>query len=153
MRRPGETGLTLVEMLVVLAIIGVMAGVTVLAMGASGGGVRAESEARRLAARLQLAADETMVTHRAIVFAPEADGYSFVTWDAAARAWRPDPIAELGERHALPGGLRLATDIGARSLPIGADGAGVAMRARLTGGDRSWTIAFDGTGATATADP
>lgn len=153
MRRSGESGLTLVEMLVVLAIIGVMAGVTVLAVGTGGGGVRAEAEARRLAARLQLAADETMVTDRAIAFAPEADGYSFITWDTAARAWRPDPIAELGERHALPGGMKLATDIGARALPIGADGAGGPMRARLTGGDRAWTIAFDGTGATATADP
>jgi general secretion pathway protein H len=153
MRQSGETGLTLVEMLVVLAIIGVMAGVTVLAMGADGGGVRAEAEARRLAARLQLAADETMVTDRAIAFAPEADGYRFVTWSPATGTWRPDPIAELGERHALPGGMKLATDIGARSLPIGADGASGPMRARLTGGDRGWTIAFDGTGATATVDP
>ena len=152
MRSPGEAGLTLVEMLVVLAIVGVMAGVTMLSMG-TGGGVRTEREALRLAARLQLAADETMVTDRVIAFAPRADGYGFITWNPGKRAWQPDPVAELGEPHTLPGGLTLATDTGPRPLPIGADGAGGPMRARLTGGDRGWTVAFDGTGATATADP
>ena len=64
MPSPDQAGLTLVEILVVLAIIGVMAGATVLAIGAGGGGVRTETEARRLASRLELAADETMVTDR-----------------------------------------------------------------------------------------
>ena len=149
MQRPGEAGLTLVEMLVVLAIIGVMAGATVLTIGSGGGTARTEAEARRLETRLELAADETMVTDRMVAFAPEADAYRFVTWDMAKGGWRPDPVDELGRRHALPSGMRLITDTGGKPLLIGADGGGGGMQAQLATDDSSWTIQFDGTGATA----
>ncbi|RZM09800.1 MAG: type II secretion system protein GspH, partial [Sphingomonas sp.] len=85
MRRAREAGLTLVEMLVVLAIVGVMASVTLLAAGRGDRASSAESEARRLSVRLRLAADETMVTDRVLALAPDARGYSFVAWDATRR--------------------------------------------------------------------
>ena len=56
-------GMTLIEMLVVLVIVGVSAGLLVL----GGGGLRettAQTEANRLADRLRLAADEALIDGR-----------------------------------------------------------------------------------------
>ena len=63
--RDRQAGLTLIEVLVVLVIIAVMAGMTVLGLGSLGRGNQAEAEARRLADRLQLASDDVLVAERA----------------------------------------------------------------------------------------
>ena len=54
--------MTLVEMLVVLAVVGVSAGVVVLGLGSLRRGDGAQAEANRLADRLKLAADEVLVS-------------------------------------------------------------------------------------------
>ena len=87
--RRGEAGLTLVEMIVVLAIIGVMSGMVLLAMGNLGTGGSVESEARRLAARLRFASDETMVTDRGLALSADSSGYRFVVRDPTNDEWRP----------------------------------------------------------------
>lgn len=143
-----EAGLTLVEMLVVLAIVGVMAGVVVLSAGSSSGR-GPEVEARRLAARLELAADETMVTGRAIAFVRGANGYRFVAWKAGR--WTDDQSPAL-EPHTLPPGLAIE---GTANGPVvlGADGGGNPIALRIVPAKGSgWTIAFDGVSAEARAD-
>ncbi len=50
-RRMHRSGMTLVEILVVLAIVGVMAGVVTLGVGAADRGMGVETEANRLADR------------------------------------------------------------------------------------------------------
>jgi general secretion pathway protein H len=143
-----EQGLTLVEMLVVLAIIGVMAGAVVLAMGRAGNG-GAQAEARRLATRLTLAADETMVTDAPIAIDWDARGYRFLDWNG--KAWVESRTPAL-EPHRLPGGLALEA-AGARPLLIGGDTGGATLDAHVTARGEGWRVRFDGVNATAEAVP
>ena len=94
-----EAGLSLVEMLVVLAIIGVLAGSTVLGIGAASRSSSIEAEARQLASRLQLAADEAMISGRSIAFVWDDAEYGFLLWDG--EGWRPGE-GEGFARHRLP---------------------------------------------------
>lgn len=142
-----ETGLTLVEMLVVLAIIGVMAGAVVLAMGRAGNG-GAQAEARRLATRLALAADETMVTDQAVAIDWDARGYRFLGWNG--KAWVDSKTPAL-EPHRLPADLVLEA-AGTHPLLIGGDTGGAALDARVMARGEGWRVRFDGVNATAEPD-
>ena len=140
--RVREAGLTLVEMLVVLAIVAIMAGVVVLGIG-SGGGRTAEVEAKRLAARLTLAADEAMVGDRPLAIAWDKGSYRFLVQESGE--WRDDRASAL-EPHRLPTGLML--DATARS-PF-TIGNGRPADLRLVAAGTTWIVHFDGAAATVT---
>lgn len=138
--------MTLVEILVVLAIVGVMAGVVVLGVGVGDRGLGVESEANRLADRLRLAADDVLVTRRPLALAFDAEGYVFVRGDGGAVS-AADAVEPLRERHALPDGIRLVgLDV---SSPMAVDpdgGSGVAAFA-FARGEARWRVRFDGLNA------
>jgi general secretion pathway protein H len=118
-------------MLVVLAVIGVMAGATVLGIGAATRAPSTEAEARRLATTIQQAADSAMVTDSSVALSWDEGGYAV---SGAAR-------------HDLPAGMRLAVS-GAKTAILGVDGTGLPLTATIgTRADR-WTIAYDGLRAT-----
>lgn len=148
LRPAGESGLTLVEMLVVLAIIGVAAGATVLGMGAAARGASVEAEAQRLAARLQLAADDAMVADRPVALAWTRDGYGFVAWDG--RRWRREG-GEGFAPHDLPGGMTLAVFPAGQPIAVMFDGPPIS--ARLVGAAGTWRVVYDGLRARAVAEP
>ena len=142
-----EAGLTLVEMLIVLAIMAVMAGAVALSIG-TGGGRTTEAEARRLASRLELAGDEAMVTGRTIGFAWDRNSYRFVEWKAGR--WQDESAPAL-EPHGLPAGLAIEGE-GKGPIVVGADGGGNPIALRLASDKGSnWTVAFDGVRAQARA--
>ena len=146
----GESGMTLVEMLAVLAIIGVAAGATALGIGAATRAPSVESEARRLSTRLQSVADEAMVSDRPVAFTWDAKSYAFLRWDG--RGWQTGE-GDGHARHRLPAGISL--DMGNRRPPLllGVDGSGVpAAIGMKTGGDR-WLVVYDGLTATPIAAP
>lgn len=142
--RAAERGFTLVEMLVVLAIIGIAAGATVLGLGVATRGVSTEAEAQRLAARIRLAADDAMVTGRAVTLSWDRSGYAFAGAAADEPAFAP---------HALPQGVRLDMGRPAGSLSLGVDGLGAPVRARLVSASERWQVDYDGLTVSAAAVP
>ena len=135
MQKSAEAGLTLVEMLVVLAIIGISIGAMMLGLGVATRRVSTEAEAHRLAARIQLAADDAMVTDKPIGFSWDTNGYSFSGAPLDASSFAP---------HALPSGIRLAMDKSTGAAAIGADGSGTPIRVRLTSAAETWLVVYDG---------
>ena len=70
-------GFTLIELLVVLVIIGIVVSFASMAIG-DNRGEQLEQEARRLAALLQLASDESVLTAAPVGVRFYNDGYSFL---------------------------------------------------------------------------
>ena len=127
-------GMTLIEMLVVLAIIGVSASLLVL----GGGGLRgttAQTEANRLADRLRLAADEALIDGSPMRLRLAPSSYEFIGGDADA----------LRGRHILPKGVVIS----AQDAEVSVDPDGAAPPTRMTIRDRGQTfiVTFDGLGA------
>jgi general secretion pathway protein H len=147
-RRDPAAGVSLIEVLVVLAIVGVMAGVTTLGLGALDRDARGAAEAARLADRLQLAADAAIASQVPLALVRDARAYQFVEWDAAVRRWRPSTEGDLGTRHGLPAGLRLEPDPGeAGPILITPDLPQPPLVLSVTDGAAGWPVAFDGVAA------
>ncbi|HCA23718.1 MAG TPA: type II secretion system protein GspH [Pseudomonas sp.] len=102
-----SAGFTLIEVLVVLVLIGVIAGLATLSLG-NGAERELRKESDRLAAVLRLARDELLISggnERALGL--RRDSYSvldLVLLDDASREWRPVQDPQLGP-HWLPEGL------------------------------------------------
>ena len=135
--------MTLVEMLVVLAIIGISTGAAVLSFGVTHGG-DGQVEALRLMSRLQLAADETMASDQALALMLSPTGYAVVERFDAGQKWQPAALAPLHDAHAVPPGMTLSSDVHISPVPLDADGAGKPFSVTLAKGDQRWIVAFDG---------
>lgn len=140
--------MTLVEMLVVLAIIGVMTGAVVLAVGS--GDRSAEAEARTLAARLKLAADESLLSNRRLAFAWDRQGYAFLDWSVGEKGWRARAGDGLARRHEMPAGLSLASE-GSEVTPIRVEGVSAPIEVAVSGRSGAWRVTFDGLDAVVAA--
>jgi general secretion pathway protein H len=138
--RPSEMGMTLIEMLIVLAIIAVAAGAVTLAIGAATRAPSAESEARRLATRLQSAADDAMLGDSMVAFTAQPSGYGFARHaNGAWQAFESEALAA----HTLPGGMVMR--LSARPpIVLGPDGAGKPLVATIESGGQRWLVLYDG---------
>lgn len=144
--RSGERGMTLIEMLIVLVIIGVAAGGVALGIGSATRAPSVETEARRLALRLQAAADDAMIGDRIIAFTVEKDGYGFA---AVSRDGSMAPLSDGLAFHRLPGGIAVELDV-TPPVMMGVDGAGKPLNATISNGEQVWVVRYDGMTATAT---
>lgn len=135
--------MTLIEVMIVLAVIGVAAGAVSLGIGTATRASSVQAEAVRLADLVQLAADQAMVDDRHMTLRWNRDGYAFER--AGGR-----PGSELLQPRELPRGMSLA--VAGQSARIAViTGAGAGFTARLSQADSVWDVRFDG--ITARAQP
>lgn len=140
--RAKQSGMTLVEMLVVLAIVAVAAGAVALGIGAGSRESGIETEAVRLADRLQLAADQSMTDDRRMALVWDRASYGFAGLDSSGRPVGSGP--DLLDRHRLPGGMTLAVEPRQPVIPIDPGDRDGRLTARLAEGGRAVTIDYDG---------
>jgi len=91
---PRRAGFTLIEILVVIALLGIAAAVVALSVSRSDARVVRE-ETARLGALFRIAQDEARVTGRALVWEADLKGYRFRPLDEAAeRDWNDEILRE-----------------------------------------------------------
>ena len=101
-------GFTLIELLVVLLIIGVLATLAVLTVGDPRAD-NLEREARRLAALMELAAEEAVIQGSELGIRVEHDGYSF--WVYVPNEWLPLTDDKLLRARELPDEIYLDLEV------------------------------------------
>ena len=120
--RPAEAGFTLVELMIVLAVMGLLAGVAVWRLPAGDGRVR--SDAVALSSRIAAARDQAILSGRPIALEVDAAGYRFV--QRGQEGWQPVAEPALRERQWSRGVTPTGTAASAR---LGFDSVGLPDRA------------------------
>ena len=116
--RARRAGFTLIELLVVMSIVGVLSTMLVI-LAAPGDAALAKTEARRLAALLELAFSEARATGQSIAWSQEPGGYAF--WRKVDDGeWTAFPEASVYKRRSLPSATQLhEVYVDAQPLPEG----------------------------------
>jgi general secretion pathway protein H len=123
-RRSAEHGFTLVELLIVLAIIGLMSALVVLAIPDPRGTLA--SEAERFAARARAAQERAVMDNRPILVRVDRSGYGF-EWREEGE-WRPIARRPFEDRKWTEG---TAAELDGDSTRIAFDSTGFAEPADL----------------------
>lgn len=146
--RQAQSGLTLIEMLIVLVIIGIATSAAVLGVGTVGRDRQAEAEAVRLAAHLNMAVDEGLVSRAGLALIWDTKGYKVRRW--TAEGWQAATTPLLARQHDLPSGVVLRRVDGlADPVAVAEDGLGPAVTLEISGPAATWLVAFDGFSAAA----
>lgn len=115
--RATHQGVSLIEILVVLVILGVVSSLLVLSIGAADGSARVRAEAIRLAQRLDYACERAELGGRTIGLAVNPGGYAFFRHDDDQ--WLTENDRALSEVK-LPKGMQLddgAPNVRRRTAP------------------------------------
>ncbi len=145
--RQQDAGVTLVEILVVLVLVGIMSGVVGLSLGGNRQASTAGQEADLLVARLNRAADEAILTGEPFSFVWAQQTYKFMV--QGENSWVPHPLPLLSTPHLLPDIVQISTAPGAviisdQMLPD----TGTALLLELaTRGSNFEVVTFDGINA------
>lgn len=102
-------GFTLVEILVVLVILAIAAGVAVVAYDGDERGA-ATREARRLAQALEYAAQRAQARAETLGVSADANGWRFWRRPPASGQWQPVTDDDVLAPHALPAAMVLAAE-------------------------------------------
>ncbi len=143
-RRPGANGFTLVELMVVLAIMALAATAVVLTIPGEERTVR--SEADRLAARLAAARDIAVIEGRSVAVSFAPSGYGFER--RIAGEWQPLPGRAFEQRN-WPSDVRFAAGNGQGAARVLFDRVGISPTPQvvvLTGGDAREIVRVSATG-------
>ena len=82
-----HAGFTLLELLLVMTIIGILAGTVTLAMSDMGQRQRVQTEAERVALAIELARTEALTRNEIWGLAVSPTGYAFQTYDSTDDSW------------------------------------------------------------------
>ncbi|WP_296165521.1 GspH/FimT family pseudopilin [uncultured Brevundimonas sp.] len=140
-------GFTLVELLMVVAILGLATGAVVLSVPDPRPPVGAEAE--RFAARLVRAREEAVLTNRSIAVETTARGYGFSQFDGVE--WKPLTDGPFGEEVWQ---AETSADLPEATLRVVFDptGASEAATVTLSRDGRSSTVSVDGAGEVSVDD-
>lgn len=145
--RVSDHGVTLIEMLVVLSLIGVSAGIISYSIPSRSSARTVQQEAAMLVARLNLAGERSLINGRHFRFEWQATHYQFEQWGDGA--WTTAPTFGLNEPHAFLQGIVLSDRAGGQSGSVQMSpqmlglGGGL-LQLRLEGGENWSFIVFDG---------
>lgn len=132
-RRARRRGFTLVELMLVVAIIGLASAAVVLTAPPPGQPVGVEAE--RFAARLIRAREEALLTNRPVAVEVDADGYRFSAFDGAAWHALSDGPFRAGDWDAdttVPTPARIVFDVTGTADPVSVSIARPRGAARVT---------------------
>jgi general secretion pathway protein H len=150
--RVKDSGVTLIEVLVVLVLIGISAGIVTYSLPSGRAARTVDQEAGLLAARLNLAAERSLIGGQHYRLDWTVAGYQFLQWQDDD--WSTAMGAPLNADHRLAGGTAMTQGDGARrgSLQITPDllppSDGPATL-RFEAGSNRQTVTFDGVTARA----
>lgn len=136
--RHRQAGVTLVEMMIVLVVIGVATGAATLGLGVLARGDAVEQAARRMATAISHGVDEALITGVSQSVTWDAQGYRIGT--VARQALDPAVVLKRADGLAAPA-----------VLSSGADGTPVVFV--LDGRAGPWHVAVDGLSVRAAAGP
>ena len=151
--RQADAGVTLIEMMVVLVIVAVMAGLAMSGLVPGSAQRKLAGAAEVLVQRLALASDEAMVTGRPLAFEARPAGYGFVQWQGDA-GWQPVSGGPLAQAIDLGDGMQIdafaqdgtaLTATGPHVIAPGGDAAGFRIELQIAGQRR--LVLFDGLNA------
>lgn len=111
-------GFSLIELLVVLAIIGIFVGIVALSIGITGRDREIEQEMYRIRSLLELVREEAMMQNRDFGLAFSETAYRFYIYDYGLLEWIEPPDDELLAERVLGDRLRLSLRVEDRDVVL-----------------------------------
>lgn len=114
-----QQGFTLVEILVVAAIMAVILGMTVVRLESSDAS-RVKDVAEKMSQALERARDSAIISGRSVAFSSDGSGYQFWSADTGLDEWKSlNDTEELGARVFRDGVHLINLQVNGRSRPLG----------------------------------
>jgi general secretion pathway protein H len=117
-RRVGERGFTLIELMVVVLIIGLMAAGIVLSVGVTGRDTVLEKESERAFQLIKYVREKAELQTREYGLYCGDHDYQFVTFDPRKQIWRPVDEDDALRARQLPEGLKLRLIVEGREIVL-----------------------------------